>query len=389
VRAERRAWLVLWVAFATFCVLVASAAKFVIDYVSSAEIDLTAAVEVPRGAILAQTPGGLKYQLTASELGVGTIIEPQRASNPPASIRLHLFDDSRVVASAGSRIELVRMDVGRFINQHTVLIRQTAGAAQYQAVGEIQVQVPAGLVRIKDADANVWVDGDRTKVLVYRGEAHVETGGTTTVVDSDHRADFGADHRVITSARTEQLLPNGSFANKNESWQPHDLQSGPRDVDGVREWTSSDIDGMNLPVLHIQRSSQAQAHGETGLQQALNIPVTGYRHLWLQAWVRVDYQNLSGGGQFGSEYPMMLALEYEGTQDGSAPNWSHGFYVTNTENGPVNFGEQVTAGQWLNYRVDLMDQEDARRPFRITSFKVMSQGHSYDAQVANIRLIGD
>jgi hypothetical protein len=388
-RAERRAWLVLWVAFATLCVLLASAAKFALDYVSTAEIDLTAGVEVPRGTIFVQNPGSPKYQLASSELGVGSVVEPSRSSNPPASVRLRLFDDSRVTALSGSRIDLVEMNVGRFINQHTLLLRQTAGPVQYQAVGEVQVQVPGGLVKLRDTDTTVWVEGDRTKVLVYRGQARVEAGGPEVVVDTDQRADLGVDHRVGTGPRAEQLLPNGDFANKTENWQTHDLQSGPRDVDGVREFTDAWLDGRLLPALHIVRESRTQAHGETGLQQKLDVPVAGYRHLWLQAWVRVDRQSLSGGGQLGTEYPMMFALEYEGIQDGSAPNWNHGFYITNLDNGPTSFGEPIPAGEWFNYSVDLMAQDDSHRPYRITSLKAMSQGHSYDARVADIRLIGD
>src|SRR5206468_3597476 len=39
VMAERRAWLLLWLAFATFCALVFAAAKFTVEYVRTAEVD--------------------------------------------------------------------------------------------------------------------------------------------------------------------------------------------------------------------------------------------------------------------------------------------------------------------------------------------------------------
>src|SRR5215813_13002818 len=42
VLAERRAWLVMWLAFATFCALVFAAAKFTLDYVRTAEVDQSA-----------------------------------------------------------------------------------------------------------------------------------------------------------------------------------------------------------------------------------------------------------------------------------------------------------------------------------------------------------
>jgi hypothetical protein len=33
-------------------------------------------------------------------------------------------------------------------------------------------------------------------------------------------------------------------------------------------------------------------HGETGLKQKLDRDVSGFRHLWLRAWARVDYADL-------------------------------------------------------------------------------------------------
>jgi hypothetical protein len=391
VRAERRAWLIIWLAFATFCLLVASAAKVALDYVATAEIDLMAGVEVPRGTIFVQSSGGPKYQLAASELGIGTVIEADRNSNPPASLRLRLFDGSHVSVQAGSRIELLRMDVGRFINRRSILLRQTAGPVRYEAVDEVQVQVPGGLVRMRDADVTVWVlDTGRTKILVYGGQARLEAGTTSATINQGERADLGLDHGLAVGPRAEQLLPNGDFAHQFEGWAAHDQQSGPPDVDGQRLLADGpEVDGVAMPALRVLRRSVRNAHGETGLVHKLNVPVQGYRHLWLDAWVRVDWNTLSGGGQLGSEYPMMLVLDYEGTQQGSAPNWYHGFYATNPDQLRVDQGQHVDAGEWVNYRIDLMTQEDARKPFRITGLKVMGQGYSYDARVADIRLIGD
>ena len=45
--------------------------------------------------------------------------------------------------------------------------------------------------------------------------------------------------------------------------------------------------------------------------------------------------------------------------------------------------------EWKQYRVDLMDTEPSNVPYRLLEFAVMGQGHSYDARVADISLIGD
>jgi len=388
IRAERRAWVVIWLAFATFCLLAGSTAKVVVDYVATADMHISATVEVPRGNVFVQSPGGpARYQLASSQLDVGSIVMPDRA----ASVRLRLLDNSAVSVLAGAKIELARMDVGRFINRRTIEIRQFAGPVHYETVDEVQVVTPGGTVHAKGSGVTVWVQGERTKVLVYSGEVRVDVGGgVSQVVTSDQRADFGTDHKISGGARAEQLLQNGDFAQQDQDWQTHDVQTGPRDVDGLRYWTDGPVvAGVQMPALRIVRTSIADAHGETGLTQKMNLDVSGYRNLWLRAWVRVDSQKLSGGGQGGSEYPLMFVLKYEGSAENSQPGWNHGFYIGNWENRPVPWGQQIEAGTWIEYQVDLMTQSDAYRPYRIAELSVMGQGHSYDSRVADVRLVAE
>jgi hypothetical protein len=273
-------------------------------------------------------------------------------------------------------------------------LRQHAGAVRYETVGVVLIEVPNGLVRISGhTDATIWVDEERTRVLVYEGDARLEAtgGGLGLVVARDQRAELGADHRLSGPFdRAEQLLRNGDFARREEGWVRHDHQDGPPDVDGQRLWVSGpQVGDRTLPALRVSRESATLAHGETGVRQALNLNVSGYRHLWLAAWVRVDRASLSGGGQLGSEYPMMLRVHYEGPVPGSEPNWVHGFYVANPENRPVRDAELVPQGEWVEYRVDLMETDTSRLPYMLRDLEVMGQGHSYDARVADVRLIGD
>ena len=64
-RAERRAWLILWVAFATFCAVVFAAIKFAVDYVSTAEVDQGAQVIASRGPVIVNLPGSTDMTLWA------------------------------------------------------------------------------------------------------------------------------------------------------------------------------------------------------------------------------------------------------------------------------------------------------------------------------------
>jgi hypothetical protein len=288
------------------------------------------------------------------------------------------------------------MEVGRFITQQAVLLTQTEGAVRYGTAGTVQVDVPNGTVQLAPhGDYTVWQVGDLTHVLVYAGEAHLSAGGTSSVsIAEGQRGDITGERSVGGPwERQMSLLPNGNFAQQDDGWQTHDTVNGQQDQQGVRQWVPGPVDliGSQVTALRIHRVSVSQQHGETGLIHQLNEDVSGFRHLWLRAWVRVDSADLSGGGQLGYEYPMMLQVQIEGPALGSRPDWVVGFYYANDEHlqVPEATAELWPQHQWQQYQTDLMNTDTSRLPYRILSFAVMGQGHSYDASVANIELVGD
>jgi hypothetical protein len=387
--AAQRAWVVLWLAFVTFCIVLVSTAKFVVDYVTTAEIALTARVEETRGRAYFQAPSGPKALLTPADrdLGVGTAVEADRAG----MVVVRIFDGSRVTVQPEARVELARMEVGRFISRQTLALRQPVGPVRYETKGEADVQVPKGLVHLRRGDATVWVEDQRTRVLVYDGEARLEAEGSGLSVRAGQRGELTGDGKLELKERSEELLKNGAFARRADGWEAIDVQNGPRDVDGERHFGPGPVvEGRPVPSLRFVRDSVNLAHGETGVRQPLDVNVAGYRKLFLEAWVRVDRASLSGGGQLGSEYPMMLRIQYEGAPEGSQPDWVAGFYTANPELRPVAPSAVLwPARTWQLYRTDLMDTDESRQPYQLHEFEVMAQGHSYDASIAGIELIGD
>jgi hypothetical protein len=396
VRAERRAWLILCLAFVTFCVLLFSAAKFVVDFVNTAEVDQSARVLASRGVVVVVSPGSAEQALLGSrtELGVGTVLSIDRTSASASSAELQLFDKSRMKILAGASVALTRMEVGRFINQQWLALDQYSGPIQYQTVVPIEVRVPNGVVHLGgNGDYTVWIDGDVSRVLVYAGEARVASGGAPVVVPEGRRGEIDRLGGIRVDRRDVALVPNGSFANRAEGWQPHDVPNSALDVNGARFWVSGpDELGSSATALRVVRETRKREHGETGLIQKLARDVSGFRHVYLRAWVRVDYAELSGGGQFGSEYPMMLRVVYEGPSETSDYPWAVGFYYANPENRdvPASIGVLWPQGEWKRYEVDLKQQQDeANVPYFLSELTVMGQGHSYDARIAGIELIGD
>jgi hypothetical protein len=392
VRAERRAWLLLWVAFLTFCALIFAMVKFTLDYVSNAEVDQGARVTASRGLVIVSLPGSSEQTLlgTRSELGVGTQVALDRKS--VASAELQFFDDSKINVLGGASVELTRMEVGRFINQHALVLSQMSGPIRYTTGGPMEVVVPNGDVQLAaHGDYTVWIDGETTRVLVYGGEARVSASGSTVSVTDGRLAEIDAVRQVHQPVdRRVPLLLNSDFALHDQNWEPLDVPNSRLDVNGTRLWVPGPPEASG-PALRVLRDSVKFEHGETGLIQKLDRDVSGFRHLWLQAFVRVDYADLSGGGTLGSEYPMMLRMKYEGPVEGSQPGWAVGFYYSNQDNRTVPdwLGQQWPQGEWKLYTVDLMDTETSNVPYRLLELAVMGQGHSYDARVAAINLIGE
>ncbi|MDQ6671661.1 MAG: hypothetical protein M3069_13090 [Chloroflexota bacterium] len=391
VRAERRAWVILWVAFFTFCALAFAAVKFAVEYVSTAQVDQSARVTASRGPVIVNLPGNSDMTLLGarSELGVGTLVALDRTS--VANVDLQFFDDSRINVLGGASIELTRMEIGRFINQHSLVLTQTSGPIRYATGGPMDVLVPNGSVQLAPhGDYTVWIDGEVTRVLVYGGEAHLSAGGAGVNVGDGRLAEIDPQGQVRTADRPVPLLANSDFSLHDQNWLPWDINIPGLDVNGQRFWVAGPPDlSPESTALRVVRVSRSGEHGETGLVQKLDRDVSGFRHLWLRAWVRVDYADLSGGGQLGSEYPMMLQMKYEGPVEHSWIPWSVGLYYATDRPVPFGVASQVPQGEWHAYEVDLMATEASNIPYRLLEFAVMGQGHSYDARIADISLIGD
>jgi hypothetical protein len=83
---------------------------------------------------------------------------------------------------------------------------------------------------------------------------------------------------------------------------------------------------------------------------------------------------------------------YEGPREGDEHPWTIGLYYSNTDNRlvPEGVGLLWAQGEWQQYAVDLMATDEASSvPYRLREFAVLGQGHSYDARIAGISLVGD
>jgi len=108
--------------------------------------------------------------------------------------------------------------------------------------------------------------------------------------------------------------------------------------------------------------------------------------LTVTALVKVTAASLSGGGYLGSEYPVMIRVNYT-DEKGGRPGWTHGFYYANPENRPTENGEIIPQDQWYPFLGRLTDLPD--RPIFIRSIEILSAGHDFDATIADVRLVAE
>ena len=239
VRAERRAWLILWVAFATFCALVFAAIKFAVDYVSTAEVDQGARVTASRGPVIVNLPGSADMTLLGarSELGVGTVVALDRTS--VATVDLQFFDDSRINVLGGATD---RADAhgswalhqpalaGAHPDQRPDPLRDRwangrAGAEWAGAAGAAR-RLHGVDRRRRDPRARVWRRSARfgQRRAVNVGE------GRLAQIDAQGQVHPAVDRQV-------PLLANSDFGLHDQNWEPWDKPNIPGlDVNGQRSW---------------------------------------------------------------------------------------------------------------------------------------------------------
>ena len=116
-------------------------------------------------------------------------------------------------------------------------------------------------------DYTVWLDGDRTRVLVYSGEARV----TDDRRRRGQQRHGGDNHRVEVDTRGQvspvvdlprELLANADFGQRDQGWQALDVPNSPLDVNGTRSWVTGPNDsGDGLRVVAAVGQAGARRDG--------------------------------------------------------------------------------------------------------------------------------
>ncbi len=441
-RQVRRAWAFLSAAFSVFLLLCFGLAGAGYWYRGHATTERLARVEVVGGGERAFIRPA--YQVNWSALPVaprGTDGEADPASRPaPAPIFLRegdalkteegtrvfltLWDESKVEVFERTQIEITEMRTTQYINrvrafslhQKRGLVRVSPAAGDY---GRSRFQITA--------DPDPQTGRDRTTVLL-RDSGQSAAGGsflvevttgadgeTTSAVRASVRRGVGAvrvqgyEDEVRLEANQQTIVPAGGAPGPltaarrdlvvNGRFEPQEGiaqetlfppwrkvitpgQSGPS---GQLKPVADSIGGRPVSALEIARSLDSTDSANTGLRQNIDALVADSPSLVLTAQVKVLAQSLPGGGEAGTEFPIIVRVTYR-DQQGRAHDFVRGFYSVPDPSRPgPERGRAVPADTWVPVELDLRDLTP--QPVRIDAIEVYASGHGYRARITDVAIV--
>lgn len=337
---------------------------------------------------------------------------------------LTLWDGSSVEVFERTQVEITEMRTTQYINRASAFsLRQSRGLvrvavapgdysrSRFQITTDPDPRTGRDRVTVLMKEGGERTNGGSFLVEVTPGidgesiatvRASVRRGvGAVRVAARDGELRLGANEQTIVPAggvpgpRTparRDLVANGAFVPQGEPgrnyfapWQDTSTP-GPRGGPfGSLTRVTDTVDGREVGVLEIARDPNSADSANTGLRQPLNWTVADLPTLELTADLKVLEQSLPGGGIAGSEFPILVRIQYHDAI-GKVNSRTWGFYITPDPAGTKpEVGQLVPEGEWFPFRIDLRDL--APQPFRLDAIEVYASGHGYRARITNVAII--
>ncbi len=421
---ERTAWLVLILSFLVFCALAVGIPLSVRAYLYNTTIAHSTKLTSIRGTVLEKpfdgsTPIPLTHG-TSGEVNELTIISTDDTSQAV----LTFFDNSVVTLYNSTTVILQRAREPRYgispnaaeLGVEVVQGRVRTTVSPVERNRTFWVKTPHGQVSMSPGSFAVEARNDETQITARAGVAQVSGYGKTVLLTEGQLTTIGVNVPPKDPTTAEQnLIVNGNFNfGSHEAWQPTvyvpadpltgtqkaitiDYKNALSKFDPVNVVTSTlgieTVDGQI--VLHFKSDGTNNVHTEASIEQIINKDVQDFRSLRINAQIRVNFQSLPGGGQLGTEYPVMIQLNYRDAK-GNDRTWYRGFYYEPAPsnyilyNQPENNNESVAKFLWYPYESEnLLDALGEQKPVYIKSIRIYASGWIYDSMVTDIKLLAE
>lgn len=397
---ERMAWTVLLTSFSIFCSLVVLVPVSIYWYAVNASQPLSAELTSVRGIVLIDNANG---QPTTSITDGSTVsfAEDFAAVTDETSQAIITFaDDSSLTLYGNTSIVLTESRQPRFgVSPNPARIQVEVKKGRIRATAarstddlSFEVTTPHAVAELGQGSYSVEVTTAETQVTTRFGSATLTSGYDSITLSQGQRALVGVDTPLSPPLPAAQnLLQSSSFSPTFEdNWKTYTITP----IESVTT-TATVVIFQNRPVLNLRSEGQDNIHSEVGVVQTVNKDVRDYQSLRVFAEVRLVNQSLPGGGQLGSEFPIMLHVAYKDAS-GNDRDWFHGFYYQPPPenyilyNQPDNSNERIARFLWYPYEsVNLLASLGPAKPVYIKSIRIYSSGWIYDAMVANISLLAE
>jgi len=392
---ERLAWMILSIAFATFCFLLVSIPLGIRWYVINATQVHETSLSAIGGTVKVEEPeAGEPIAVTATKDDVPR--ESIVTTDPSSQAFLEFFEDSTLHLYNNTRVIIQKTQSPRFSlssKPNTIVLEVTGGrvrigvAPSMESPLNFQVQTPHATVELKeDGSYSVEVSSEEFHLTVRDGQAKVTAMGKMVELGQGERTTVPIGRDPIGPLPAERdLITNGDFKEPlTKGWTVYHEQIDPEEVSGKAEIL---IVGDRQAV-RFWRMGKAANHGETGIIQAIDKDVRDFTSLELHISVRLLDQSLPGAGTLSSEFPVMVRLDYKDLY-GNDNSWTYGFYFKDPiENWSIIDGEKIPGFVWYPYESpNLMEELGDVKPALITSIRIYASGWDYQSMVSQVQLL--
>ncbi len=382
--------MVLLSAFATFCTLAVSVPLGIRWYVVNATTNHQTALTAISSTVVVEEKGQPLAVTESAEISEGATIRTDSTSQAI----LTFFEDSTAVLYNNAQVTLVKTRTPRFDlspRPDMIVLGVEKGRVRIGVAPAInsplyfEVRLPQGMVVLEEGSYSVEVTDQESQIITRYGQAFVTAAGRTVKLIQGQRTTIARNEAPAEPMPAAQpLLVNGNFQQGLTGWVDYNEQGvDGGEVDGTIEIVSAN----DRRALSFSRLGEDGNHCETGIIQKINKDVRDYTYLKLHLDVSLIYQSLSGGGFQGSEYPVMVRLDYKDIY-GNDQFWVHGFYYQNDQGYPIpEFGEQIPRYLWYPYETgNLLELLADTRPVYIKEIRIYASGWEYQSMISEVEL---
>jgi len=396
---ERLAWIILSTAFTLFCMLTILIPAGVRWYIVNASEPFSTEITSVRGTVLVGDPAA-ELSASLADGNTTTIEEAAEVTTDDTSQAiLTFFDDSSLTMYSNTSIVIKETQSPRFnfsSNPTRLVIEVRQGrvrATSSRSRDDLNYDIitPHTDVELGQGSFSIEVNEEGTQVTTRLGQAEVIAQGEQVTLNQEERAVVQPNSPPSPPLPSAQnLLVNSNFSpvTFDEAWETYSIQPIESVTTTVQLTTFQD-----RFVLQLHSEGADNIHSETGVIQLVNKDVRDFQSLRLFAEVRLVRQTLPGGGQLGSEFPIMLHIAYKDANNNDR-DWFHGFYYAPPPENyilydqPDNSSERIARFIWYPYEsVNLLTTLGPAKPIFIKSVRIYSSGWIYEAMVANISLL--